>query len=136
MPRFLKDKKVVLILNGRHAGKKAVIVSHSDEGAEKRKYGHCIVAGLDRAPRKITKQMSKKKQAKRSKLKPFIKVVNANHVMPTRYSFDVAFDKTLVSKDSLKDAAAKARARREIKRKFSSAFKSGTNPWFFTKLRF
>merc|ERR1712150_429294 len=34
-----------------------------------------------------------KKVAKRSKIKPFIKVVNYNHLMPTRYSVDVALNK-------------------------------------------
>lgn len=29
--------------------------------------------------------MGKKKVAKRSKVKPFIKVINYNHMMPTRY---------------------------------------------------
>eukprot|EP01048_Picozoa_sp_COSAG05_P008021 COSAG05_NODE_591_length_8495_cov_3436.543116_6_plen_85_part_00 len=33
---------------------------------------------------KITKGMEKKKLEKRSKLKPFLKIVNYNHVMPTR----------------------------------------------------
>ena len=32
MGKFLKEKKVVIILNGRYAGKKAVIVKNFDEG--------------------------------------------------------------------------------------------------------
>lgn len=46
---------------------------------------HFPVAGIERYPRKVTKSMGKKKIAKRSKVKPFVKVVNFNHVMPTRY---------------------------------------------------
>merc|ERR1712173_456718 len=54
-----------------------------------RLYGHALVAGIDRYPRKVTKSMGKKKIAGRNKMKPFIKVINYNHVMPTRYSVDI-----------------------------------------------
>jgi Ribosomal L27e protein family len=45
------------------------------------------VAGLDKAPKKITREMSKKKQAKRMSVKPFVKALNVNHFMPTRFVF-------------------------------------------------
>lgn len=51
-----------------------------------RPYGHALVAGIAKPPLSVTKRMSKKTQAKRSKLKPFVKVVNYNHLMPTRYA--------------------------------------------------
>merc|ERR1712100_910989 len=88
-PKFLKAGKVVLLLNGRMAGKKAIIVKTFDEGSQDRPYGHCIVAGIMKYPLKITKSMSEKKIAKRSRVKPFIKCVNYNHLMPTRYALDV-----------------------------------------------
>ena len=67
-PKFLKANKVVLLLNGRMAGKKADIVKTFDDGAPDRQYGHCIVAGIQKYPLKITKSMSEKKIAKRSKV--------------------------------------------------------------------
>merc|ERR1711990_231160 len=85
-PKFLKAGKIVLLLNGRMAGKKAVIVKTFDEGTADRPYGYCLVAGIQKYPLKITKSMSEKKIAKRSKVKPFIKVVNYPHLMPTRYA--------------------------------------------------
>jgi len=84
MVKFLKPGKVVVILNGRYAGKKAVIVKAFDEGASSRSYGHALVAGINRYPRKVTRDMSKKLVAKRSTIKPFVKLVNFNHLMPTR----------------------------------------------------
>merc|ERR1719343_433264 len=51
-----------------------------------RPFGHALVSGVDRAPQKVTKKMSKKKITKRTKVKPFVKYVNYNHLMPTRYS--------------------------------------------------
>jgi hypothetical protein len=67
--KFLKAGKVVLLLNGRMAGKKAVIVKTFDEGTADRPYGHCIVAGIMKYPLKITKSMSEKKVAKRSRVR-------------------------------------------------------------------
>merc|ERR1719160_238047 len=34
---------------------------------------------------KIHKRMSKKKIARRTRIKPFVKYINYNHIMPTRY---------------------------------------------------
>ena len=68
-PKFLKAGKVVLLLNGRMAGKKAVIVKTFDEGTTDRQYGYCLVAGIQKYPLKITKTMSEKKIAKRSKVR-------------------------------------------------------------------
>ena len=39
---------------------------------------------------------------RRSKIKPFIKVANYNHMMPTRYSVDISFDKTNINKELMK----------------------------------
>merc|ERR1711931_12429 len=103
MGKFLKPGKVVLVLNGRFAGRKAVIVKSYDEGVTDRSYGHALIAGIDRYPLKVTKKMGKKKMAKRSKVKPFVKVCNFNHMMPTRYSIDVALEKSLVNKECFKE---------------------------------
>lgn len=61
------------------------IFQNYDEGTTEKPYGHALVAGIDRYPRKITKSMGKKKQKDRSKLKSFLKIYNFNHLMPTRY---------------------------------------------------
>jgi len=45
--------KVVILLTGRYAGKKAVIVKNNDDGTTGRPYGHAIVAGLAKEPRKV-----------------------------------------------------------------------------------
>ncbi len=78
-----------MVLRGRFAGRKAVVVRTSDGHDQKRPYGHAIVAGIERYPLKVTKSMGKKKVVKRSKIKPFVKTLNYNHVMPTRYIFQI-----------------------------------------------
>jgi large subunit ribosomal protein L27e len=62
------------VLSGRQAGKKVVVIKQLDEGTKERPYPHAIVAGIERYPLKVTKRMGAKKLAKRSKVKPFIKV--------------------------------------------------------------
>ena len=59
--RRLQANKVVVVLQGRYAGKKAVIVKNYDEGTSSRPYGHALVCGLATYPRKVTKKMPKKK---------------------------------------------------------------------------
>eukprot|EP00069_Balaena_mysticetus_P015218 bmy_09094T0 len=116
--------------------RKAVIVKNIDDGTSDRPYSHALVAGIDRYPRKVTAAMGKKKIAKRSKIKSFVKVYNYNHLMPTRYSVDIPLDKTVVNKDVFRDPALKRKARREAKVKFEERYKTGKNKWFFQKLRF
>ncbi|KAF9434080.1 60S ribosomal protein L27A [Entomortierella beljakovae] len=130
MVKFLKSGKVAVILNGRYAGKKAVI------GTKERGYGHAIVAGVERYPLKITKNMGKKRVAKRSKVKPFIKIVNYNHLMPTRYGLELETLKSVLTVDSFKEPSQREEAKKAIKKLFEERYNSGKNKWFFTKLRF
>ena len=127
--------KVVVVTNGRYAGKKAVIIKCNDEGTNARPYGHALICGLRTVPRKITKKMDQKKQDKRSRCKTFIKYINLNHLMPTRYSIDVEL-KGVVSPDVLDDSTKKIAAQKESKKLFEERFKTGKNRWFFTRLAF
>ncbi|MFH4984707.1 hypothetical protein AB6A40_011416 [Gnathostoma spinigerum] len=136
MGKIMKSGKVVLILGGRFAGRKAVVVKTYDDGAPDRAYGHCLVAGINRYPRKVTKSMGKKKIAKRCEIKPFVKVVSYSNILPTRYSVDVTLDKNIVNKASLKKPGTKRLAAKEVRQKFEERYKSGKSRWFFTKLRF
>ncbi|XP_065196051.1 large ribosomal subunit protein eL27-like [Sycon ciliatum] len=136
MGKFLKPGKVVIVLNGRYAGKKAVIVKANDDGTSERPYGHALVAGVAKYPLRVKKSMGKKKQARRSRVKPFLRVVNFNHLMPTRYALDVAVPKEVVNAAALKDRSLKVKAYREVKSRFEERYKTGKNRWFFSNLRF
>jgi len=136
MGKIMKPNKVVLVLNGRYAGKKAVIVKQHDDGTNEKPYGHAIVAGIARHPRKVTRRMGKKKLERRCKIKPFVKIVNYNHLMPTRYTVDLSLDTKKVNRDCLKDPAKRNSAKAEIKSKMEERYKQGQNKWFFQKLRF
>jgi large subunit ribosomal protein L27e len=48
------------------------------------KFGHALVVGLQKSPLAVSKTQSKKAILKRSRVKPFIKFINYQHMMPTR----------------------------------------------------
>ncbi|KAL2458401.1 60S ribosomal protein L27-2 [Abeliophyllum distichum] len=108
MVKFLKPNKAVVILQGRYAGRKAVIVIRKD---------------------------SVKKQAKKYRVKCFIKLVNYNHIMPTRYTLIMDL-KDLVTLDYLHSRYKKVTATKETKVRFKERLKTGKNRWFFAKMRF
>ncbi|PSC75829.1 MORN repeat family [Micractinium conductrix] len=135
MVKFLKPGKVVILLTGRYAGKKAVIVKNYDDGTSSRPYGHAIVCGLSKEPRKVIKRSSQKTQARRSSLKTFIKVVNYQHLMPTRYTLEVEL-KGVVTAECVDNSTKKEEANKAAKALLEDKFKSGKNRWFFSRLRF
>eukprot|EP00004_Rigifila_ramosa_P028049 TRINITY_DN938_c0_g1_i1.p2 TRINITY_DN938_c0_g1~~TRINITY_DN938_c0_g1_i1.p2 ORF type:complete len:156 (+),score=36.79 TRINITY_DN938_c0_g1_i1:41-469(+) len=142
MTKFLKPSKVVLLTSGKYAGRKAVIIKNFDDGTGHRRYGHALVAGVDRYPLKVTTNMSKKRTEKRSRVKAFVKVVNYNHLMPTRYGMDLDLKKDLPA-DTIKafdtgnvDPATRKSARKHIRKAFQERYLLGKSKWFFTKLRF
>ena len=55
--------KVVILLSGRYAGKKAVIVKNVDDGSSTRPYGHAVVVGLSKEPRKASRLAGRLPQA-------------------------------------------------------------------------
>ncbi|KAL6541475.1 60S ribosomal protein L27 [Orobanche gracilis] len=89
MVNSLKPNKVAVILQGRHAGKKCVISETYENGTRDHPYGHCVVAGIAKYPIKIIRKDSAKKQAKKSRVKAFIKRVNFTHITSTGYTLDI-----------------------------------------------
>ena len=117
MKKFLKPGKLVVMLSGKYAGKKAVILKVFYEGSSDRKFGHLLVAGIHRAPRKVHKGMSDDRIEKRIRIKPFVKYVNFNHVMPTRYSIPAAdFDYKVLVKSIDSSSTVKKEGEAEKKR--------------------
>ena len=119
MGKFYKPGKVVVVLNGRFAGHKGIIVKSNYESGKDRKYPHCLVVGLAKGPRKATKKNLAKWQDKIKKLEAakdsnervntlksfgvFIKTYNMSHLLATRYTVkeDFGVNKTLEKLDNL-----------------------------------
>lgn len=135
MAKIMRSNKVVIVLNGRFAGRKAMIIKNFDERSSDKPFGHALVAGVNRYPGKIVRNLSKKKRTRLTRVKPFIRVYNYKHLMPTRYQIEFPFEKTVDHK-TIKDPADKKTVLKEVRREFETRFKSGKNKWFFTKLRF
>eukprot|EP00331_Platyophrya_macrostoma_P006913 CAMPEP_0176431682 /NCGR_PEP_ID=MMETSP0127-20121128/14946_1 /TAXON_ID=938130 /ORGANISM="Platyophrya macrostoma, Strain WH" /LENGTH=148 /DNA_ID=CAMNT_0017813713 /DNA_START=32 /DNA_END=478 /DNA_ORIENTATION=+ len=116
MAKFIKYGRVVILLHGRHAGKKAVVVKASDDGTKDRKFGHALVAGISKYPRKVTKLMGSKKIKKRTKVTPFIKHVNLNHLLPTRYQISGELDlKSIITDEALESRDKKQETKKKLK---------------------
>lgn len=143
------------MLSGRQAGKKVVVIKQMDEGSKERPYPHAIVAGIERYPLKVTKRMGQKKLAKRSKVKPFIKVrtntvfsrfsvtqtvaplqvINYSHLFPTRYALELESLKGSVAAETFKEPSQREDAKKLIKKQLEERYTSGKNKWFFQPLR-
>ena len=80
--------------------------------------------------------MSAKKITKRSKIKPFIKVINYNHLMPTRYALELDALKGVVSAETFKEPTQREEAKKTIKSAFEEKYASGKSKWFMSPLRF
>ena len=148
----MKAGRVVILLAGRRAGKKAVIVKAYDEGNKKsgKQFPHALVAGVEKAPLKVHKRMKKEKVEKRSRVKPFIKYVNYNHLIPTRFMVGGEFttgDKELkhvATEDKMLKADSRQAVKDELKKLFTDRYnqpdpeseKQPNVDFFFKKLRF
>lgn len=117
-----------------------------DDGNSDRRFSHCLIAGLARNPRKVTKSMSKEKVTKRVKtMKPFVKYVNVRHIFPTRYVVDLDLKKAVDEAD-LVDIQRKVEVKKNLKKVFyeryinqkevTSEKKALGSSYFFQKLRF
>lgn len=136
MVKIYKPGKVAILLQGRQAGKKVVVIKQLDDGTKDRPYPHAIIAGIERYPRKVTKRMGAKKLAKRSKVKPFIKVVNYSHLFPTRYAVELEGLKGVVGSETFKEPSQREDAKKQVKKLLEDRYTSGKNKWFFQPLRF
>ena len=107
MVKFYKPGKIVVVLDGRFAGRKGIIVKSNYESVKDRKYPHCMVVGIAKGPRKPTKKNLAKLQEKIKQLESkenssdkikalksfgiFIKTYNMSHLLATRYTLKDEF---------------------------------------------
>merc|ERR1711939_759612 len=129
--KFLKVGRVAIITRGRYAGKKVVIIQPVDQGTKQHPFSYALVAGIERYPSKVTRRMGKKRVEKR-----FIKMINYNHIMPTRYTLELEGLKSFISNDTFKEVSQREDAKKNVKRALEERYLSGKNRWFFTPLRF
>ena len=137
MVKFYKPGKIVIVLNGRFAGRKGIIVKSNYESVKGRKYPHCMVVGLSKGPKKPTKKNIAKMQAQIKQLESsnkedsadrvkrlksfgiFIKTYNMSHLLATRYTLkdELGIAKSVGKIDELDKKLKEDKAAIEIKEK-------------------
>ena len=88
--------------------------------------------------------MSEKKVSRRSKVKPFVKMVNYNHMLPTRYTLaQTDLDlKGVVDVEKMATQESRKEVKRELRKVFNEKYQKPTEDtkshteFFFKKLRF
>ena len=118
---------------GRFAGKKAVVTRNYDDGNkvlltsfQKHKFPHLLVVGIARNPQRVHRKINKKKFIKKTGVKTFLKAVNQNHVMPTRFLVN-DFDFKEVKEDNLKGENRVA-LKKKFRKAFSEVYRNLPNP--------
>ncbi|MCL4128553.1 UNVERIFIED_CONTAM: hypothetical protein GTU68_040350 [Idotea baltica] len=104
-----------------------------------------MVVGIARNPQNVKRRINKKKFIKKTGVKPFLKNVNQNHVMPTRFVVN-DFELKDIKEETGKNQEVKVPALKEIRKQFTSTYRNLPNPrdsdkaahtrFFFSRLRF
>ena len=85
-----------------------------------KKFAHALVVGIERAPRKVTRGMSQKKIDRKSRLKPFVKFVNYNHLLPTRFVIKDDLDFKNVTDEKMAAPEARKQIKAELKKQLQA----------------
>jgi large subunit ribosomal protein L27e len=141
-----KIGRIILILNGRHAGKKGIIVENRIQ-SKTLSFNSVIVLAIKSFPKKINRKKNEKSTKRKSSIKIFFKALNKNHILPTRYFVDLNEEQqSLIANMTLNlfklksDDESSIVLPEELKWKveniFIDKYFSGKNKWFFKKLNF
>ena len=137
---LIQAGRFVIMLQGRHAGKKALVLAAYPEPTEDRKFPYAVVMGIEKYPKKVSKDMTQEQLVKKTQVKVFVKAVNFNHIMLTRHTLkeEDLFKKISVEKvvGSLKDVAAKKQVLEEASKVLRQKYLNNKMSWFFKPLQF
>lgn len=132
--------RFAILLHGRHAGKKVIVLSVFNEPSETRKYPHAIVLGIEKAPKLLSKDMTQEQMVKRTQIKTFIKTVNYNHLLLTRHVLKEEDFWTKIKVEtlikSMDDTAEKKTALQEVSKVLRQKYLNNKMPWLFKPLQF
>jgi large subunit ribosomal protein L27e len=112
---------------------------------KKHRFPHLLIVGIARNPRAVKRSINKKKFIKRTGVKSFIKVVNQNHVIPTRFLVN-DFDLKDVKEENIKTVEARTALKKQWRTTLSNTYRNLPDPktnekaphvrFFYSKLRF
>ena len=137
---LIQPGRFVILLNGRHAGMKAIVLASYPEPTETRKYPHAVVLGIEKSPKKLTKNMPQETLVKRTQVKCFVKTVNFNHMLLTRHVMKdddfwgkVKADQIL---KAMEDPQQKKAELENISKILRQKYLNGKMQWLFKPLKF
>lgn len=144
MVNIYKTGRVVIILSGKYAGKKAFVLKNSNiESLCEKKI---IILGIKKEMKKIKLNMSNRKIISNLRFKTFIKTINIKHVFPTRYVIETddvfktlidAYYSNKLGNNVNEHANEKAKVNLvSINNYLQDRLLKGKNLWFFKKLKF
>ena len=137
---LFQNGTVCIILQGRYAGKKGVVVQRQQVD---NKHERVVIAGIE----KIRKSAFK---SGKSPLKTFLKLYNQSHLMPTRHTIkdvarigypnakhtEVSYVRNYVEKKGFKSSTEKAKALEEANKALTKLSQTNREHWLFKKLEF
>jgi large subunit ribosomal protein L27e len=130
----------VILLGGRHAGKKAVVLTASPVATEGRTYPHAVVLGIEKSPKPLSKSMSQEALVARTQVKVFVKTVNFNHLLLTRHLLKDEDFWAKIKQDAivraLKDPSEKKAALEAVAAVLRQKYLNNKFPWLFKPLQF
>lgn len=119
---------IVVITNGRLAGKKAVVLREIDEH-------HIFVAGIAHTPVASEDYIPAWQKRRNARFLTFLKKININHVLATRYKADIGLA-DLKADEAIADIEAKKVANTEVNAIMKNAYDAKKAKWLFTTLEF
>lgn len=125
---IFKPNMIVLISNGRLAGKKAVVVKELENNM-------IVVAGVVRVPVESPDYLPTWQKRKNEKFVTFIKKINIKHVIATRYKADIGLEAVEVE-NAIENINAKATLNGEANKILKNAYEAKKAKWLFTQLKF
>mmetsp|Transcript_6294 Transcript_6294/g.14469 ORF Transcript_6294/g.14469 Transcript_6294/m.14469 type:complete len:145 (-) Transcript_6294:1002-1436(-) len=144
MVELYKSGRVIIILNGKHAGKKGFVIESSKlKNNPTRKV---LILGIKKELKNIKRNMKNNKILNRLKFKTFFKMINVKHVFPTRYVVEI--DETLKnfveeccnnilnSKNNHDNIQKEEISLTQINNYLQGKLINGKNTWLFKKLNF
>jgi large subunit ribosomal protein L27e len=123
-----------------------------ENSPDKRKsYSSYLVGGIKKYPKKNSRYSKNNNDGKKIRMKIFVKKININHIMPTRFYVDLNKNAKKIVDEKIKDFQDITQTEQEnipkiekekkifesfVKNIFLDQFFSGKHKWFFKKLNF
>ena len=124
-----------MLLRGRQAGKKAVVVSSYPNGTDSAPFAHSYVIGLEKVmvPRLVLPGLTVRQIERRMRMSVFLRKLNWRHLMVTRHTLPLQADDVNIA--LLEDPRTRLQAKQMAQALMRQRFNAGKDQWFFTKLQ-